>query len=178
MAYEMRISDWSSDVCSSDLGPIVQEKLWFFGSYQIKNREDDVVDPVTGDALRTVNTDQDLAFFKATWQITDDDRLTGTFFNDPYSLDGSLDPTVINNRDTALDTGGDNYKLEYTHDWANLRLNMYVYRHEAERSTKAAHPETRTDVAFFGGDPTNADLQQGGFGTNNERSAERRVGKE
>src|SRR3546814_8041565 len=65
-------------------GPIVKEKLWFFGSYQIKNREDDVVDPVTGDALRTVNTDQDLAFFKATWQITDDDRLTGTFFNDPY----------------------------------------------------------------------------------------------
>src|SRR3546814_16239735 len=51
-------------------------------------------------ALRTVNTDQDLAFFKATWQITDDDRLTGTFFNDPYSRDGSLDPTVINNRDT------------------------------------------------------------------------------
>src|SRR3546814_9648787 len=45
-------------------GPIVKEKLWFFGSYQIKNREDDVVDPVTGDALRTVNTDQDLAFFK------------------------------------------------------------------------------------------------------------------
>src|SRR3546814_11561715 len=56
-------------------GPIVKEKLWFFGSYQIKNREDDVVDPVTGDALRTVTTDQDLAFFKATWQITDNDRL-------------------------------------------------------------------------------------------------------
>src|SRR3546814_97353 len=119
-------------------------------------------------SLRTVNTDQDLAFFKATWQITDDDRLTGTFFNDPYSRDGSLDPTVINNRDTALDKGGDNYKLEYTHDWANLRLNMYGYRHEAERSTKAANPETRNDVAFFGGDPTNADLQQGGFGTNTE----------
>src|SRR3546814_3962502 len=83
-------------------GPIVKEKLWCFGSYQIKNREDDVDDPNTGDALRTVNTDQDLAFFKATWQITDDDRLTGTFFNDPYSPDGSLDPTVINNRDTAL----------------------------------------------------------------------------
>src|SRR3546814_1638439 len=40
--------------------------------------------------------------------------------------------------------------------------------HEAERSTKAANPETRNDVAFFGGDPTNADLQQGGFGTNTE----------
>src|SRR3546814_18037468 len=45
---------------------------------------------------------------------------------------------------------------------------MYGYRHEAERSTKAANPETRNDVAFFGGDPTTADLQQGGFGTNTE----------
>src|SRR3546814_1188437 len=27
---------------------------------------------------------------------------------------------------------------------------------------------SRNDVAFFGGDPTNADLQQGGFGTNTE----------
>src|SRR3546814_9206068 len=26
-AYEMRISDWSSDVCSSDLGP---RNFWFF----------------------------------------------------------------------------------------------------------------------------------------------------
>ncbi|MFC3716867.1 carboxypeptidase regulatory-like domain-containing protein [Luteimonas soli] len=149
-------------------GPIVKEKLWFFGSYQIKNREDDVVDPNTGDALRTVNTDQDLAFFKATWQITDDDRLTGTFFNDPYERDGSLDPTILANRDTAREQGGDNYKLEYTHDWENLRLNMYGYRHEAQLSTLAADPATRNDVAFFGGDPTNADLQQGGFGTNTE----------
>src|SRR3546814_11222589 len=45
---------------------------------------------------------------------------------------------------------------------------MYGYRHEAERSTKAANPETRNDVACFGSDPTNADLQQGGFGTNTE----------
>ncbi|MGQ4584332.1 carboxypeptidase regulatory-like domain-containing protein [Lysobacter sp. F60174L2] len=149
-------------------GPIVKDKLWFFGSYQIKNREDEVVDPVTGEALRTVNTDQDLAFFKTTWQLTDDDRLTATFFNDPYERDGSTDATVINNRDTAREQGGDNYKIEYTHDWANLRLNTYGYRHEAQLSTLGANPDTRNDVAYFGGDPTNADLQQGGFGTNTE----------
>src|SRR5690606_3689627 len=149
-------------------GPIVKEKLWFFGSYQIKNREDDVVNPNTGEALRTVNTDQDLAFFKATWQLTDDDRLTGTFFNDPYERDGSLDETVLNNRDTAREQGGDNYKLEYTHDWENLRLNLYGYRHEAQLSTKAADPDTRNDVAFLDGSPTNADLQQCGYGTSTE----------
>src|SRR3546814_4697794 len=32
-AYEMRISDWSSDVCSSDLG----EKLWFNSRYLLNN---------------------------------------------------------------------------------------------------------------------------------------------
>ena len=149
-------------------GPVIKDKLWFFGSYQIKNREDDVIDPVTGDALRTVNTDQDLAFFKTTWQITNDDRLTASFFNDPYERDGSTDATVINDRDTALEQGGDNYKLEYTRDWANVRLNAYGYRHEAEQSTVAANSETRNDVAYFGGSPTNADLQQGGFGTNTE----------
>jgi len=87
-------------------GPIIKDRLWFFGSYQIKNREDEVVDPVTGEALRTVNDDQDLAFFKTTWQLTDDDRLTATFFNDPSERDGSTDATVINNRDTARETGG------------------------------------------------------------------------
>src|SRR3546814_7076351 len=28
-AYEMRISDWSSDVCSSDLVSVVGWKVWF-----------------------------------------------------------------------------------------------------------------------------------------------------
>src|SRR5690606_7151781 len=113
-------------------GPIVKEKLWFFGSYQIKNREDDVVDPVTGNLQRTVNTDQGLAFFKATWQATYNDRLTATFFNDPYERDGSTTATTLNHRDVARDQGGDNYKLEYTRDWANFRLNAYTFSHEGE----------------------------------------------
>src|SRR3546814_19966075 len=29
-AYEMRISDWSSDVCSSDLGPAEIDLSWWF----------------------------------------------------------------------------------------------------------------------------------------------------
>src|SRR3546814_6509245 len=34
-AYEMRISDWSSDVCSSDLSELLQKKLdrWIFGPF-------------------------------------------------------------------------------------------------------------------------------------------------
>lgn len=147
-------------------GPIVKEKLWFFTSYQFKNREDDVVNPLSGEALRTVNTDQDLSFFKATWQMAHDDRLTAVFFNDPYERDGSTSATTLNNRDSARRQGGDNYKIEYTHDWDSLRLNVYSFNHEGELSVLAANPEPRNDVAFLTGSPTNADLQLGGSGSN------------
>ena len=150
-------------------GPIIKEKLWFFGSYQIKEREDDITSPSTGDLLRTVKTEQDYTFFKTTWQITDNDRLTGTFFDDPYTRDGSTGATTLNNRSVARDQGGDNYKLEYRHDWENLSVSLYGFRHESELSDFAADPSARNDVAFLGGAPTNADLQLGGSGSNTER---------
>jgi hypothetical protein len=154
-------------------GPIIKEKLWFFGSYQIKSRSDDVVNPLNDQLMRTVDTDQDYAFFKTTWQITDNDRLTALFFNDPYERSGSTSSSTLNNRDSARKQGGDNYKIEYTHDWDNLRLSAYGFRHEAEITTIAAETAVRNDVAYFGGSPTNADLQLGGVGTNLETWANR-----
>jgi hypothetical protein len=35
-------------------GPIIQDELWFFASYQIKNEKNDVTDAVTGDFSRAV----------------------------------------------------------------------------------------------------------------------------
>lgn len=149
-------------------GPIIKEKLWFFGSFQMKNREDEVVNPVTDEFMRTVTTEQDLAFFKATWQATYNDRLTATFFNDPYERDGSDVATTLNNRDFVREQGGDNYKVEYSRDWTNTRLNAYMFSHEGELSNLAADPSTRNDVAFLTGSPTNADLQLGGRGSDLE----------
>src|SRR3546814_12073357 len=63
---------------------------------------------------------------------------------------------------------GDNYKFEYRHDWDNLSIGLYGFRHEAETTDSAADAPTRNDVAFLGGSPTNADLQLGGSGTNTE----------
>src|SRR3546814_3218333 len=45
-AYEMRISDWSSDVCSSDLahdaaGILLREKSFWYGDEQIDIEHDD-----------------------------------------------------------------------------------------------------------------------------------------
>src|SRR3546814_16887360 len=64
---------------------------------------------------------------------------------------------------------GDNYKFEYRHDWDNLSIGLYGFRHEAEPTDSSADASTRNDVAFLGGSPTNADLQLGGSGTNTER---------
>src|SRR3546814_5924541 len=64
---------------------------------------------------------------------------------------------------------GDNYKFEYRHDWDNLSIGLYGFRHEAELTDSAADASTRNDVAFLVGSPTNADLQLAGSGTNTER---------
>lgn len=154
-------------------GPIVKEKLWFFGSYQLKHRDDEVLNSVTDEFMRTVNTDQTLAFFKTTWQATNDDRLTAVFFNDPYERDSSTSPTTLNNRAFAREQGGDNYKLEYTHDWDNLRLTAYNFSHEAEITDVAADSAIRNDVAYMGGSPAPEDLQQGGGGYSYQRFANR-----
>ena len=146
-------------------GPLIKERLWFFGSYQKKYREDDVLDAATGNLIRSVNSDAKYAFFKTTWQITDNDRLTGTFFNDPTEISGSRSSTVLNNRDSRQIQGGDNYKLEYSHDWENLTLNAYGFRHEGEVSQLSAVTDVAfNNVAFRGLPSTLATRSQGGGG--------------
>lgn len=129
-------------------GPILQDKLWFFASYQKKYRETDVVNAQTGDFMRTVKNDAEYGFFKATWQITDNDRLTASFFNDPTDISGTSTSSTLNNRDYSRKQGGDNYKLEYSHDWENLKLTAYGFRHEGELSDSAADASATNTIAF------------------------------
>ncbi|MFT3755391.1 MAG: TonB-dependent receptor [Pseudoxanthomonas sp.] len=148
-------------------GPIIKDKLWFFGSYQKLHREEDVTDPVTQQAMRTVNQDGEYGFGKLTWQITDRDRLVGTFFNDPMDRDGSLDPTVVNSRASIRKQGGDNYKLDYSHDWDNVSLNLYGFKHEAELSLLSPESAAFNNVAYHAdrATATNAQLNRGGTGS-------------
>ncbi len=149
-------------------GPIVKGKLWFFGSYQLKSRSTDVTDTTSGAALRTVQNDGKLGFFKATWQPTDQDRLVWSFFNDPTVISGSTTATTLNNRDSAQVQGGNNNKIEYTRDWDNLRMTAYANRHIGELSNLAANLTTRNDVAYLRASPaaTIAQRSQGGLGQN------------
>lgn len=150
-------------------GPILRDRLWIFGSYQKKFREDEVLDITNGDILRTVEQESEYAFAKATWQVTNDDRLSASWFSDPFETTGSASAGVLNNRDTRRVQGGDNYKIDYSRTWGDLLVNAYWFRHEGEVSNFAASSDIRDTLVF----PTaaNATLAQrslGGSGSNIE----------
>jgi hypothetical protein len=147
-------------------GPIIKDKLWFFGSFQKKARETDVLNAGTGAFMRTVNRDEKLGFAKITWQATENDRLVASFFNDPTTITGTTLNTTLNNRDTSRKQGGDNYNIQYSRDMENLRLTAYAFRHLGEVSDFSADQSPRNNVAFRNN--PGATLEQrslGGFGT-------------
>ena len=148
-------------------GPIIRDKLWFFTSFQRKEREEDVIDPNTQEFLRTVTREEDLGFLKLTWQATDNDRFVAEFFNDPTERDGSFDTATLSNRDRALEAGGDNFKFAYEHAWENVILSAAYMTHEGELSSISADKSTRNDVAYTGAalPVTNADTDKGGAGS-------------
>lgn len=149
-------------------GPILRDRLWIFGSYQKKFREDDVLDITSGDLLRTVEQESEYAFAKATWQVTDNDRLSASWFSDPFETTGSASAGVLNNRDTRRVQGGDNYKVDYSRTWGDLLVNAYWFRHEGQLSDFAASSEVRDTVSFRGPGSTLAQRSLGGSGSNIE----------
>ena len=146
-------------------GPIIKDKLWFFGSYQKKERDTDVVQSETGAFMRAVNRDERLGFMKLTWQATENDRVVASFFNDPTKTTGSTSPTVLNNRDQYRKQGGENYNLSYTRDMGNLRVGAYAFRHIGEVSDFAASQDPRNTVSFRNTPGVTLAMSQlGGFG--------------
>ncbi|OYX54885.1 MAG: TonB-dependent receptor [Brevundimonas subvibrioides] len=154
-------------------GPLLRDRLWFFGSYQKKHREDEVLDPTTGAVRRSVSNDSELYFGKLTWQVTDDDRLSASFFSDPTEISGSSNPAVLNNRSIAQIQGGDNYRFDYTRTWNDLLFNAYYFNHEGEVSQLSADQSVRDNVTFRGGSSTLVQRSLGGAGTNSETHRDR-----
>jgi len=155
-------------------GPIIPDTLWFFGSYQKKNRKDDVLDINGGAVLRSVENDQDYGFGKLTWQITPDDRLTATYFSDPTDISGTNDATIINVRDYARKQGGDNYKLDYSRTWGDLITSAYYFKHESELSDLAVDQTIRDNVTYANSAGSTIEQRSlGGRGINFEEHRDR-----
>ena len=151
-------------------GPILKDRLWIFGSYQKKYREDEVMVPDTDEVQRVVTNEAEYGFAKLSWQITDDDRLTVSYFSDPTEISGSTSASTRNYRDNSQVQGGDKYKVDYTRNWGDLLLNAYWYKHESELTTLAADQSIRNNVNFRRGDTyTYEQANIGGAGSNTER---------
>lgn len=155
-------------------GPLIRDRLWFFGSYQKKNREDEVLNVDTGQILRSVESDQDYLFGKLTWQATDDDRLTLTYFSDPTEISGQNSAAIINRRDYAREQGGDKFKFDYQRTWGDLIFNAYYFSHESELTDTAVDSSIRDNVTYANADTSTLEQRQlGGRGINFEEHRDR-----
>ncbi|RZJ18882.1 MAG: TonB-dependent receptor [Brevundimonas sp.] len=148
-------------------GPIIRDRLWFFTSYQKTFREDEVTNS-TGDLMRTVERNAEYAFAKLTWQVTNNDRLSLSYFSDPLESSGSTNPAVLNNRTNTQTQGGDNYKVEYSRSWGDLLFNAYYFTHEGELSNVANDSRIRDNVRFRAPFPGAAERSLGGAGIDSE----------
>ena len=157
-------------------GPIVRDNLWFFTSYRVINRQDDVTNLDTNELIRSVENDGRQAFGKLTWQMTDNDRFSGTYTDDPTEISGLTDRTFTNARDQRRETGGGRYVVDYGRVFgSNWLIDAAVGQHNGEVSTFSAINAIRNDVVFQKTDArTLAEEQLGGEGNLNinERDSE------
>ena len=155
-------------------GPIYRDKAWFFTSYRLLNREDDVVS-LAGTPLRTVERDDEQAFGKLTWAITDSDLVSGVYLSDPTDFSGTNSPQVSNTRDRGREQGGDRWNANYSRVWSSLGLEVSASEHEGNLDQFPTLGESRNNVAHRPGESPGIDReQQGGFGftTETTRSTE------
>lgn len=150
-------------------GPIIRDKAWFFGSYRIIYREDDVVPVGSSTVLRTPTNESQQAFAKVSWQFTSKDRISGTYTDDPTEISGQRDNSLFNSRDFAQETGGSRFTIDYNRVFnQNLLLDGSIGKHNGETSRIAAIQEIRNDVIFQAADAHSLSAEQlGGEGNNN-----------
>ncbi|HYO76883.1 MAG TPA: TonB-dependent receptor [Thermoanaerobaculia bacterium] len=166
------------DTAATFGGPIVRDRAWFFGSYRIVEREDDVTSQDTNEFLRTVSNEQRQAFGKLSWQVTEKDRVSGTYTDDPTDVSGRRDRDVLNTRDRAQKQGGGRYVLDYNRVFSsNLLLDAAYGEHNGEVSIFAADPTSIRNEVAFKDTHTLAERQLGGEGNLNVNERDTKFAK-
>jgi hypothetical protein len=150
-------------------GPIMRDKMWFFGSYRLYEREDEVTNQDDDQLMRTVTNKQRQAFGKFSWQITAADRLSATYTDDPTDISGRRDRDILNSRNRTTEQGGGRYIVDYNRVFnSGVLLSGAFGQHNGEVSTFSAIDAIRNDVIFRGDDTRAlADEQLGGEGNLN-----------
>lgn len=151
-------------------GPIVRDKAWFFGSYRIVERDDDVTNQDTDLFMRSISREDRQAFGKLSWQITSKDRIAGTYTDDPTEISGRRERDILNTRNRARQQGGNRYIAEYNRVFSsNLLLDAAFGEHNGEVSDTATDTTLSANtVAFRAGDDYElSDEQLGGWGSIN-----------
>jgi hypothetical protein len=155
----------SNDLAFTIGGPVVRNKAWAFGSFRYLKDSNDVSAQDTKQLLRTVDTTQKQGFIKATVAPTGADLASFLFLNDPYDRNGTIDPTVPNNRDRVRKQGGNNFLGTYSRVWSNLLLDVSFNKHDGEITDLAVDRTARNTIAYQRSTSrTLADEQLGGYG--------------
>jgi hypothetical protein len=146
-------------------GPLLQDQLWFYGSYRRVVRDDDVVQQDTNELIRTVNSTQNQWYGRMTWSPTVNDTVSFTFLNDPLETTGRRDRDISNGLDRSRVQGGDRYNARYTRLLGSAVLELGYNKHNGEVSDFSVIREDSNLVVFREDQQRNlADEELGGFG--------------
>lgn len=146
-------------------GPIVADRAWFFTSFRLVEREQDVVDE-NGVFLRTPTREDEQGFAKLTWAITGSDVVSGTFLSDPTEQDGSFNRQTPNSANSAFEQGGERFTIGYNRVWGAAALELGISNHDGDLNSFPINRAARNTVAFRPGSVFgSADENLGGAGT-------------
>lgn len=154
----------SVDAAATLGGPIFQDTAWFFASYRILENERGIVDE-QGTFLRDATQDDDQAFGKVTWAITNSDLVSGIYLTDPTERDANFRREVPNSADSTGETGGERWSVAYNRVWGAAALEAAATDHFSDQNS---FPKNRQQAATASFSPnvdfTSAEETLGGSG--------------
>ena len=171
----------SSDIGFSLGGPIMRDRIWFFGAYNPSRRETDIgeASPLLGDAATTFEQETTSYAGKLTFAVTTNHNIVATAFGDPTTQEGWLirgltaPPAELGAANRKAEIGSDNLNLRYngilSQSWL---IEANIGRHSRDNTLEPNTEIGRTiprqiDETVGGG------FQRGGFMRNQKDEATR-----